>query len=138
MARLEEVHDDGGRRYYLGGQPISCGQVLEVSLEQGWLPVRFEMDAQQYGVFYLRLGSGWDNQVSLRLPDTAELRWPPGEAQREETLVRKLRRTVEELAEMVSHPEEYSDDERELALLHARGVLRATAPRLPEEPGRVR
>lgn len=93
MARLIEDHDSGGRRYYLEDRPIACGTELEVYLRGGWLPMRFEMDGQQFPVFYLNLGNCWD-QVSMRLPDTAELRWPPKDEHPEETQVRKLRRVV--------------------------------------------
>lgn len=139
MARLEEAHDSGGRRYYLEGRPIECGTRLEVSLNGGWLPVRFEMDLQQFPVFYLRLseGRGLDSQVEFRLPDTAELRWPLQQDAPEDTQMRKLRRVVEDLAEIVHAPEDYTEDERDLAVLRARAVLRATAPRLLEEPGHV-
>jgi len=136
MARLIEDHDDGGRRYYLEDRPIHCGTLLEVYLQGGWLTVRFEMDAQQFPVYSLRLGEGWD-QVSMRLPDTAELRWPLRDEHPEETQLRKLRRVVEELADILTSPGSYYDHERERAIYGARLVLRATAPRFPEEPGGV-
>ncbi|WP_425514241.1 DUF5348 domain-containing protein [Deinococcus aestuarii] len=44
MARLDEAHDSGGRRYSLDGRPIECGTAPEVSLKGGWLPVRLEMN----------------------------------------------------------------------------------------------
>lgn len=133
MARLEEGYDSGGRRYFLDGQPVECGRLLEVSLEAGWLGVRFGMDSQQYALFYLRLGSGQKDQFALRLPDTAELRWPLEEEHPQETQLRKLRRVVEELADMVKSPVDYYDYERASAVHHAQSVLRATAPRIPEE-----
>ncbi|WP_216329266.1 hypothetical protein [Deinococcus aestuarii] len=54
------------------------------------------------------------------MPDTAELRWPLQQDVPEDTQVRKLRRVVEDLAEIVHSIE----DERDLAVWRARAVLR--------------
>lgn len=130
MSRLIEDHDDGGQRYYLEDRLIQCGTELEVYLRGGWPPVRFEMDGQQFPVFSLNLGRGYD-QVSMRLPDTTELRWPLKDEHPEETQVRKLKRVVEELADIPASPSSYYDYEREGAVHRARLVLQATAPRVP-------
>lgn len=131
MSRLEETHDPGGRRYILDDEPLHAGAQLEVHLERGWLPVRFELDAQQFPVFYLRLGNG--DQVPLRLPDDADLRLLVERPARSESDVRKLRQLVTQLAEMLTYPDDYDRNEQQDAARLARSVLMATAPRLPEE-----
>ncbi|MBZ9715934.1 DUF5348 domain-containing protein [Deinococcus multiflagellatus] len=133
MARLDETHDDGGRRYSLAGQPLSCGDLLEVQLRDGWLPVRFEMDAQGYAVFYLPLseGRGLESQVELRLPDFADLRWPQEDVHAN-IQVAKLRGLVEALTDLVQRPDDASDEERAQAAAEARALLRETAPRVLE------
>lgn len=39
---LELIHESGGPRYYLDGQPIHAGDVLEVWRDGAWHCVRFE------------------------------------------------------------------------------------------------
>lgn len=87
-------------------------------MKGGWLPVRFEMNLQQFPVFYLRLseGRGSESQVEFRLPDLAELRWPLRQDAPDNTQGRKLRRVAQDLAEIVQAPEDYTEDERDLAV----------------------
>lgn len=51
VANLASV-DEGGssRRHFLDGQPIHCGDALELKLTDGtWMTVRYELDSYKNG-----------------------------------------------------------------------------------------
>jgi len=87
MGRLEQGIDDGGRRFYLDGRPIHCGDGLELRLPGNvWVNVRFETafpaglhDAGPEAmdpVLHLYLGHGWEDRfvaVPSRVPDPERL-----------------------------------------------------------------
>jgi hypothetical protein len=89
MAQLADVHagllvpafDHGGRRFYLGDEPIHCGTPLELLGADGhWQPGRFETTGptdEPTPRFHYRVG-GWDTpDVAITLPISAVLRLPP-------------------------------------------------------------
>lgn len=78
--RLLLRSDGGGKRHFLAGRAVHCGQRLELQLAQAvWVPVRYETAGGE-PVGYLALGGpeelGAGEQVHFRLPADAVLRWP--------------------------------------------------------------
>lgn len=83
---LKLVHEIGGLRHYLGGEPVHAGDLLELRLPGGaWVLGRYEWSfrAGSAPCFYVTLGGDWERdaaldpvQTCLALPQAARLRWP--------------------------------------------------------------
>lgn len=87
MGRLEQGIDAGGRRFYLDGRPVHCGDALELRLPgEVWVAVRFETtfpsELRDAGpdamvpVLHLYLGHQWESRfvaVPTRVPDPDRL-----------------------------------------------------------------
>ena len=87
QGHLEPREELGGLRYYLAGEGIHAGEILEILLPDGaWLEGRYEWDFRRDArpLFFTALGGDWEReperyeqlQAAMRIPEAATLRWP--------------------------------------------------------------
>ena len=74
-APLELGEDGGGARYFLEGQRVSNGDIVEIAAADGtWIPARLEGLPQQRLAYLVELAGGaW---LMAELPRSACCRWP--------------------------------------------------------------
>ncbi len=73
---LELRKEPSGLRYYLAGEPVHAGDLLEILLDDGsWALGRYEWNYQngQWPWFYVDTDSG--SMIDLN-PERSRLRWP--------------------------------------------------------------
>jgi len=71
--------DGGGWRHFLDGDPVHAGNTLLLLTTDGWLTIRYEwcFDPNRSPTAYVYLpGAFGDDDVPMRLPETARLAWP--------------------------------------------------------------
>lgn len=75
--RLEEGHDDGGRRDYLGGRPVHAGQPLHLLTSLGWQAVRYESNMPRGpALLYFTLPGAGAEEVRIPVASYMRLAWP--------------------------------------------------------------
>ncbi|HEU5219297.1 MAG TPA: hypothetical protein VFU23_11590 [Gemmatimonadales bacterium] len=77
--QLELRTEPSGPRHYLNGKPVRAGQGLFLLLAPDvWVPGRYEWTFRRKDRprLYLELGGHAGQEVELRLPEEALLRWP--------------------------------------------------------------
>jgi hypothetical protein len=91
---LHDGRDGGGRRHFVGGRPVHCGQPLYLLTDLGWYPVRYEANlAKGQALLYFGLPGEYDEFSIVAPAGRLRLAWPD-----------ELKRPTRSLFDRSGHP----------------------------------